>query len=139
LLWKRGIGIGWPALPQQLADYLTLLGIVGAVVLVTERVFGSGSRALSRPQDYALPVLVLATFISGYLAANPRSNPFTYDSTILVHALGGDLVLVFLPFSKLSHALLFPLTQLAGEIGWYLVPGSGERVAATLKKENEPI
>jgi len=78
-------------------------------------------------------------FTTGYLAMHPALNPFDYNATMLVHVMSGNLILVLLPFSKLSHAVLFPTTQLLSEMAWHLAPGSGENVALTLGKEHEPI
>jgi len=138
-LWQRGIGISWPAIPQVAADYLALLAIVAAGVLFFKRVSARATRALSRPQDYLLPLLMLIPFASGYLAMHPAINPFEYNATMFVHVMSGNLILVLVPFSKLSHAVLFPTTQLASEVAWHLASDSGQKVALTLGQENEPI
>ena len=58
---------------------------------------------------------------------------------MLVHALSGDLVLMLIPFTKMSHVVRLPVTQLITELGWHLEPGAGERVARALHTEEEPI
>lgn len=139
MLWQRGVGVSWAAIPQLAADYLTLLAIASAALLFFKRVSAKATRALSRPQDYLLPPLIMIPFISGYLAMHPAYNPFEYNATMFVHVMSGNLILILMPFSKLSHAVLFPTTQLVSEMAWHLVPGSGEKVALSLDKENEPI
>lgn len=139
LLWQRGFGIGWIALDQGWADALTIVAIVTAVVLFVRRVSTRFARSLSRVQDYALPVLILTPFVTGYLAMHPGINPFSYDPTMLVHVLSGNLVLIAIPFTKLSHAVLFPASQLVSEMGWYLAPGAGSKVSFALGKEGERI
>ncbi|MEJ2720284.1 MAG: hypothetical protein P8181_03975 [bacterium] len=138
-LWRRGIGIGWPALPQAAADYLTLAAIVTAIILFVRRVSARATRSLSRPQDYLLPLLLLIPFATGYLAMHPSINPFEYNAAMFVHVMSGNLILILIPFSKLSHAVLFPTTQLVSEMAWHLAPESGWNVARALGKENEPI
>jgi nitrate reductase gamma subunit len=138
-LWRRGIGVGWAAIPQGLADYLTILAVAAAAVLFIKRVSARATRALSRPQDYLLPLLIMVPFITGYLAMHPSIHPFDYDATMFIHVMSGNLLLILTPFSKLSHAVLFPTTQLASEMAWHLAPNSGQDVALTLGKENEPI
>jgi hypothetical protein len=59
--------------------------------------------------------------------------------TYLVHLLSAELLLVLIPFTKLAHVALFPLTRLSWELGWHLVPGAGERVRISLGKEDEPV
>jgi nitrate reductase gamma subunit len=139
LLWKRGIGISWPAIGNFAADYLTLIAIAAGIALFVERIGAGASRAISRAQDYFLPLLILVPFVSGYLAMHPAINPFGYNGTMFVHVMSGNLILLLIPFTKLSHVVLFPGTQLISELGWHLEPGAGERVAIALGKENEPI
>lgn len=138
-LWQRGTGISWISVPQTAADYLTIIAIVTAAILFISRVSARATRAMSRMQDYFMPLLIMVPFVSGYLAMHPGINPFDYDATMLVHVLSGNVILVLLPFSKLSHAVLFPTTQLVSEMAWHLAPNSGEKVALTLGKENEKI
>jgi len=139
LLWERGLGVSWPALGQPWVDVLTLVGIAAGAVLIAQRLFARATRELSRPQDYLLPSLIITTFAAGFLAMHPDLNPFAYDSTLFVHVITGNLILVVLPFSKLSHVLLFPITRLVSEMGWHLAPDAGQRVAVTLNKENERV
>jgi nitrate reductase gamma subunit len=139
LLWKRGLGIGWPAIGNLAADYLTLLAIVTGVGLLVQRVSARASRAISRPQDYFLPLLLITPFVTGYLAMHPNLDPFGYNGTMFVHVMSGNLVFLLIPFTKMSHVALFPATQLVSELGWHLKAGGGQRVAVALGKENEPI
>lgn len=139
LLWKRGMGIGWPALSAAAADYLTLLAIAAGFAIVIERLASSAGRNLSRFQDYFLPLVILAPFVTGYLAMHPGINPFSYNGTMLVHVMSANLLLLAMPFSKLSHMILFPMAQLISELGWYLEPESGRKVMIALGKENESL
>ena len=139
LLWERGLGISWPAIANLAADYLTLAAIVTGIAILVQRVGARASRAISRGQDYILPFLVIIPFASGYLAMHPWINPFDYTSTMFVHVMSGNLLFLLIPFTKISHVALFPGTQLISELGWHLAPGAGQKVAAALGKENEPI
>jgi nitrate reductase gamma subunit len=139
LLWERGLGIGWPAISQTWADWLTLAAIVSSLFLFIRRVRARATRALSRTQDYLLPLIIAVPFVSGYLAMHPAFNPFSYNATMFVHVMSGNLIFVLIPFSKLSHVALFPTTQLISELGWHLAPESGRRVALALGKEGEAI
>jgi nitrate reductase gamma subunit len=139
LLWERGLGISWPAISNLAADYLTLLAIVTGLALLAQRVGARASRAISRPQDYFLPLLLITPFVSGYLAMHPSLNPFGYNGTMFVHVMSGNLIFLLIPFTKMSHVALFPGTQLVSEMGWHLRPGAGQQVAVMLGKENEAI
>jgi len=138
-LWTRALGVWWPAVPNQVADVLTILAIVTAVALVVQRAAARATRVLSRFQDYALPLLIAIPFASGFLVMHPGMNPFSYEAMLLVHVLSANLVLILVPITKLSHIVLIPTVQLVSEIAWHWPPDAGSKLAVTLGKENEPI
>lgn len=138
-LWRSGVGLSWPALPNELATALTWIVIVAAIAVVIQRVGAKDTRTLSRFQDYALPMLIAAPFLSGFLVMHPAWNPFGRDTALLAHALSADLLIFLVPLTKLSHMILLPFTQLVSELAWHFPPDAGRRVAASLGKQNEPI
>jgi len=139
LLWKRGIGIGWPGLTQGLADALTILTIAAGIGLIIGRVANPFSRQISRFQDFALPPLLIVPFICGFLAMHPTINPIPYNLAMLIHVLSGDLIFILIPFTKMAHCVLLPTTQLVAEVGWHFPADQGENVAIALHKETEPV
>ena len=138
-LWARGLGVSWPAIPNGIADVLTIIAILAAVVLVIQRVSARATRALSRFQDYFLPLLIAVPFVSGFLAMHSSLNPFSYEATLFVHIMSANLIFVLIPITKLSHIVLIPGVQLVSEVAWHWPPDAGSRLAVTLGKENEPI
>lgn len=138
-LWRQGVGISWPALPNSVATALTWVVIVASLAVVVQRVWAKDSRVLSRFQDYALPLLIAIPFVTGFMVMHPAWNPFSRDPVLLVHALSADLLIFLVPLTKLSHMILMPFTQLVSELSWHFPPDAGSRVGATLDKENEPI
>jgi len=138
-LWRRGLGVSWPALPNSLATALTIAAVVTAVALVVQRASARDTRALSRVQDYALPLLVAVPFASGFLVMHPAWNPLPRDVALLVHVLSGDALLLLIPLTKLNHMILLPATQVVSELAWHFPPDAGQRVAVALGKVNEPI
>ena len=138
VLWARVIRVGWWTLPQVWADALTLLTIAAALGLFCMRTFHSPARFMSQTGDYLLLVLLVVPFISGFLASHCAWNPFSYKATMLIHVLAGDLVMVLLPMTKLSHAVLFPFERVSSEVYWRLPAGAGDRVAVDLHGRKEP-
>ena len=132
LLWQRGVGFGWSALPPTLADGFTILTIVTGLGLLGFRIFKSAARFMSQAADYLLLASLLIPFVSGLLASHPTWNPFSYQFTMLVHVLAGDLVLALMPFTKLSHAVLFPFERMSSEVYWRFPAGAGDQVADAL-------
>jgi len=134
--WLPGF---WPRLMPLASDILTLVAVVALGVLIVSRLGSPLSRTLSKPQDVALLVVLLALMASGFLASHPMLSPVGARPMVLVHMLCGDLVLVLTPATKIAHCVLYPFLQLAFEIGWHFPAASGRHVAIALAKENEPV
>jgi nitrate reductase gamma subunit len=130
-LWQTNVGVAWLAAPRPLADVLTIVAILTGAGLLLYRVYVRRARAISDAMDYLLLVLLLILCVTGFVAARPW-NPVPYPVTMLIHALVGISVVVLIPFTKLTHCVLYPLVRFASEIGWHFAPGTGERVVRTL-------
>ncbi len=140
-LFGRGIGVRWPALSGLLADLLTWVTLVSALLLLWGRAWCRASRAISRMQDWLLPPAIAATFLSGFLLAHPAYFPtwISLRAVMLVHVGLADALLLATPFTKIAHCALLPFSQFAVEMAWRFVPGAGQEIAKTLGKESEPI
>lgn len=134
-LWRGAFGIGWPAVPDGAADVLTLVAVVAAAGLIAQRLAARATRALSKPQDHAILILVALPFVTGFLVSHPGLNPFGFESTLFTHVMSGNLIFLLMPLTKLTHAALLPATQIVSEIGWHWPMDSGSRVGATLGHE----
>jgi len=138
-LIQRGTGLWWPAIPNILADLLTVVAVLAAFLLIVQRAARPDSRAVSNFSDYAILVLIAVPFASGFLAMHPALNPFPFAATLLVHVMSANLILILIPVTKLSHCFLAPASQMVGEMAWHWPPDAGSKLAATLGKENEPV
>jgi nitrate reductase gamma subunit len=138
LLWRNSVGFGWPAIPQELANWLTLLVICTGMGLFLGRVLDSAARKLSRPQDLLWPLLIAVPFVTGYVASNAVIGPRTYQEMMLVHVYAGDLIMLMIPFTKIAHCVLMPLSQLVTSIAWKFPAGAGDRVIDTLGFSERP-
>jgi nitrate reductase gamma subunit len=132
VLWKRTVGVSWYTLPAVAADALTLLTILTALGLLALRIVDAATRFMSGAADYLILVLLLLLFSSGLLASHPVWSPFSYKASLLVHVMAGNLLLAVMPFTKLSHAVLFPFERVSSEVYWRFPAGAGDRVAAAL-------
>jgi nitrate reductase gamma subunit len=131
VLWEAYLGIELPTIGAGLADVLTLSSIACALVLFSYRVLIPRSREMSRPSDYLEILLVVIPLATGFLASHPAWSPLPWSVMMLVHVLSAELLFVTIPFSKLSHMVLFPFDRLS-QVHWQLRPGAGDRVAAAL-------
>lgn len=138
-LWHAAIGLRWPALPRIVADILTITTVTAAVLLFVARMGNRDSRIISSLQDQIWPALLAVPFATGFLCAHPAWSPAGYQATMLVHVLSSELILVLMPFTKLAHCILAPLSQLVSDIGWRFPASSGRDVEITLGKQGQPI
>ena len=138
-LVRAGTGWSWPAIGADVADKLTIVAVMTALLLVIQRMGARDTRTLSRLQDYALPLLIALPFTSGFLVAHPAWNPFAFDLTRFVHVASANLVLVLIPITKLSHMVLLPTTQMVSELGWHFPPDAGRLVGVALGRGERPI
>lgn len=125
------LGIRWMGLLKPAVDILTILMILSGGYLLAFRIYAPSSRALSKSMDYVLLVLLLGIFTSGFLAGRSW-NPIPYDYLMLAHTLMGGALLLTIPFTKISHCVLFPLIRLSSEIAWHFPPNAGTQVKKTL-------
>lgn len=103
-LWQEAYGISLPSLPDSLADVLTVLFVISALVLLVRRIVRPEVRILSTAWDYFLLVLTSAPFVTGFLAYH-QIGP--YKLTLILHILLAEILLIVIPFSKLGHIILF--------------------------------
>jgi nitrate reductase gamma subunit len=139
LLWKNGLGVSWISLPKGLADFLTLTTIAGGLALFVGRVGSREARSISRRQDILWPLLLMLPFLSGYVCANMGLSPGAYKAFLLVHVLSGELVFVLLPFTKLAHCVLVPLSQMVMTLAWKFPAAVDDDVATTLGKKGARV
>lgn len=124
-------GLAWPALFKPLLDGLALLAIAGGLVVLLYRVYAPASRALSKPVDYLLLLVLLAIFTSGFIAGQAW-NPIPYNALMLFHTVMGVLILALIPFTKIAHCVLYPLIRLGSELAWRFRPEAGSKVVKTI-------
>ncbi|MFH1049543.1 MAG: hypothetical protein V1779_01285 [bacterium] len=141
LLFDNSIGISWLGLTfsKTSADWLTIITIITGVIIFLLRWTNQASRAISRKQDFIWPLLLLVPFITGYVCGNSVLNPDSYKAFLLIHILSGELIFLLLPFTKIAHCILMPISQWITARSWKFAPDSPEEVIMALGKEGEKI
>jgi nitrate reductase gamma subunit len=138
-LWKESAGISWPALPYGWAFWLTVSTIVFSLSLFIGRIVIKQARALSRKQDYLWLILLLIPFVTGFVCANFNISPGNYQFFMLVHVLSGELIFILIPFSKIAHCVLSPLSQAVSALAWKFPPDTDDDICTTLNKKGAPV
>lgn len=137
-LWEGFFKVDLPSIGAGWADYLTLLTIACLIMLLGLRTFVRRQRSMSRRTDYVLLIVLLVDFGAGYLASHPNVNPLSWQLMMLVHLLGGNLLFLIIPFTKLAHIVLYPFDRVSA-LHWQLRPGAGDKVAQALFGEEARV
>lgn len=104
VLWESSwLELSWQSIPDVLADWMTIVFILLSLFFLLRRVFVSRVRHGSGPGDYALIVIGILTFLSGYFLTHGTldSIPFFLYNMQTVHIFFGEamiLVALFLFF-----------------------------------------
>jgi nitrate reductase gamma subunit len=108
ILIKESWGVGWWTLPAGAADFFTILVVVAVIFLILRRIALPEVRFITSAYDYLLLVVAAAPFITGFIAHHGGGD---YYFWIITHIVCGEIFLVAIPFTKLSHFVLFFLSR----------------------------
>ena len=122
LAHQEMIGFRFLHLPDAVADVMTLVVIAGGIFFLQRRLVTPYVNNVTYLSDYLLILAVMAPFVTGYLAYHQW---FDYRTTLIVHMLAGEAMLVLIPFTRLGHALFFFLYRFT--IGGEYSFGQGKR------------
>ncbi|MCP4667465.1 MAG: nitrate reductase [Deltaproteobacteria bacterium] len=109
-LWEESrFEWSWTSIPDDLADWMTLIFLGIALFFLIRRIFSADIRLISTFSDYLLLVVTALPFLSGYFLTHGTLDhvAFLGDNMQLIHMLTGELMLILIPFTKLSHFILF--------------------------------
>ncbi len=109
VMLAKNLGFSLPAMPAGLADFLSWTVIVGGLFMALRRIAFPEVRILTTAYDYMLIVISVAPFVTGLMA---RYHLGDYDFWLNVHIACGEVWLLSLPFTKLSHVVLFFMSRM---------------------------
>ena len=101
-------GLSWATLSANAADGLTIVVILAAVFFLIRRLMLPEVRYVTFASDYVLLAIAAAPFVTGFMA---RMQWFDYHIMVIIHMIAGCLMLMAIPFTRLSHMLFFPFTR----------------------------
>jgi nitrate reductase gamma subunit len=107
MMWERW-GIRLWTLPEPFADFLTLTVMVCAVFMILRRIALAEVRILTTAYDYLVLSIAVAPFFTGYMAHIQTGD---YRFWLILHILCGEIMLMAIPFTKLSHFVGFFLSR----------------------------
>jgi nitrate reductase gamma subunit len=108
ILVEESWNISWWTLSDAAADIMTLIVIAGCVFFLVRRLVRPEVQYVTSASDYILLSIVAAPFITGFVA---YYQWFEYQIFMILHIISGEVMLVAIPFTRLSHMLFAPLTR----------------------------
>jgi nitrate reductase gamma subunit len=115
-LWEESrFEWSWTPIPDGLADWMTIILLAIALFFLLRRVFSADIRLLSTFSDYLILVVTALPFLTGYFLTHGTLDNigFLGDNMPIFHMLSGELMLILVPFTKLSHFILFFFSRAA--------------------------
>jgi nitrate reductase gamma subunit len=107
-LIEESWNLSWWTLPEGMAEIMTLIVIGACVFFLVRRLVNPEVKFVTSASDYILLAIVAAPFITGFLA---YYQWFDYQTLMVTHIFAGEVMLVAIPFTRLSHMLFAPLTR----------------------------
>lgn len=116
VLWDEAWNISWWSLPDGVADIMALLVVVSCGFFLVRRLKLPEVQFVTSASDYIILAIVAAPFITGFIAYHQW---VAYPFFLNLHILSGEIMLVAIPFSRLSHMIfsLFTRAYMGSEFG----------------------
>ncbi len=105
LVWKSLIGFGWPTLPLPIVDWLAAGSIVAMVALFFNRLVNPVLKLITGPAEWLNWLVVFLPMVTGYMMTHHLF--FAYETLFTLHMLVVDALLIWIPFSRISHFMFY--------------------------------
>jgi nitrate reductase gamma subunit len=108
IIFQKTFGISLAVLPALAADVLAWGAVISAFFLAVRRMVMPEVRIMTTASDYMILMLSAAPLVTGLIC---RYEPAGYSFWLIAHMLSGEILLIAIPFTRLSHILLFFLSR----------------------------
>jgi nitrate reductase gamma subunit len=108
ILLDEALNLTWWTLPDAWADVLTVVVIIGCVFFLVRRLTQPEVKFVTSASDFVILAIVAAPFITGFIAYHQWID---YPVMMVLHVVAGEVLLVAIPFTRLSHMLFSPFTR----------------------------
>ena len=108
MLWDQAFGVSYVTIPDSVSDILTLVVIGACLFFAGRRFMQPEVRYLTTGKDWLALGIVLAPFLTGFLAYHQALD---YDLMVILHVVAGEIMLAAIPFTRLSHMVFAVFTR----------------------------
>jgi len=109
VFFKGLIGIDWPGLPNNVIFFVGVITVGVGVAILIRRMTHPVLRLISNFDDYFSWLVTLLPVITGLIM--PIRFGVRWETLLAIHILSVALLLIWIPFSKLSHAFLLIVSR----------------------------
>ncbi len=100
--------VKWWYLPNPIADVMTLIVIGACIFFLGRRLLLREVRYLTTFSDFLILAGVAAPFVTGFWSYHQYPG---HETAAILHIISGEIILVMIPFTRLSHMLFFPFLR----------------------------
>ena len=108
ILWDESWNMSWWTIPEAVTDWMTIIVIAGCIFFLFRRLTDPVVKNVTDGSDYLLLAITALPFITGFIAYHQL---FAYKTMLIIHILAGEIMLIAIPFTRLSHMLFFVFTR----------------------------
>lgn len=105
LFFDSLFGIAWPGIPNGLVMFAGAVTVAALLALLIRRLTTPLLKSISSADDYISWLMTLLPVVTGMLAYAHVGGP--YPTVLAVHILSVEAMLIWFPFGKLFHAVLW--------------------------------
>ncbi len=113
----RVTGLSWPALPDEVMYLASAVTIVSLLIALASRLTNPVLKLISNADDKITWTITFLPLITGMAVMSEPSatllarDHVIYGGPLAVHLLSLELLLIWFPFGKLMHAVLFAFSR----------------------------
>jgi nitrate reductase gamma subunit len=108
VLWQQSWGVSWWSLPPLAADLMSLVVVAGGLFFILRRISAPQVRYVTTWADYAIVILVISPFLTGFVAHQGWLPPALATA---LHIGSGVAWLIAIPFTRLAHMFWFVFSR----------------------------
>jgi nitrate reductase gamma subunit len=108
--WRSIVGFGWPSLPTPIVDGFAAMALIGMVILVSYRMVSPVGKMLTGVGDWLNWIVVFIPLLTGWAAFHHLFG-VNYTKLFTLHMVTVDILLIWIPFSRISHFMTYFITR----------------------------
>jgi nitrate reductase gamma subunit len=108
ILLEEAWDIQWWALPDIVADTMTLIVVASCIFFLLRRLTQPEVKYVTSASDYMILTIVAAPFITGFYCSLGLPG---YQTMVILHVLSGEIMLAAIPFTRLVHMVFAAFTR----------------------------